>query len=315
MLKLSLPQSRSRALEVLTPSPELLKQLLTEYEGELDSTEPSLSDCFFTFIPTRLIQRILIGDTGRIPAAGYLWLMHQSGYYAGVWLRQNLRALQLETMAALPGAPISRELFESTIGQARAGAAAAVRGDDAALAYLEERVRELVATFGYIRGSTLHGMTVPTWRGPPVANLIVPGGLLWCGYRNPRLELMSHLYDVSVRLESSSDPRWRELAAWIGPLQEAETERGLNVWRAQAPSLARLAPFAELIETSAAYLEYMQAAALLSVRALAERDGATARQAAIVSAIALLGHQSYGLGLMDSTNDDDPENSLPVLRT
>ena len=286
-----------------------------EYEAELDSREPSLPECFFTFVPARVIHRMLVADTGRIPAAGYLWLMHVSGYYGGVWLRQSLRSLQLETMTALPGMRIARELFESTVERARAGCEAAVHGDDAALAYVQERVREVVATFGYIRGSTLHGMTVQVWRGSPPSDLVVPGGLLWCGYRNPQLDVMSHLYDVSVRLEFSTDPRWRELAAWIGPLQQAETERGRSVWRAQAPSLARLPGFGGLIEISASYLEYMQAAALLSVRALAERDGATARQAAVVSATALLGNQSYGLGLMDSTNDDDPDNALPVLRT
>ena len=70
MIELSLPESRSHALKVLTPSPELLKQLLTEYEADLDSAEPSLQDCFFTFIPTRLMQRILVATraNSRSPA-------------------------------------------------------------------------------------------------------------------------------------------------------------------------------------------------------------------------------------------------------
>ena len=39
--------------------------------------------------------------------------MHVSGYYAGVLGAAELRSLQLETMTTLPGAQLSREVFES----------------------------------------------------------------------------------------------------------------------------------------------------------------------------------------------------------
>ena len=313
-LALSLPERGSPADELLEPSPGLLQQIVREYESELGAGRPELIDCLFLFVPSQLLRRCLLTDLRNLPTDAYLWLMDSCSYHRGAWLRQQLRRTQLETMSTLPGAPLPVETFARTVETARQGCRASEGSGREALDYLEQTIHELVAAFAYVRGSVLYGLTLPAPDSTLHRDLIVAGGLLWCGYRDPRLEVISHLHDVSVRLERGSEPRWRELASWISPLQRDEAERARNVWRAQA-GLSRIPDFVPLLESTAAFLECVQAAVLMSVRSLAESDGVSARRAALVSAIVQLGMDSYSLGLMDSTHDGDPDRGRPLLRT
>jgi hypothetical protein len=74
-----------------------------------------------------------------------------------------------------------------------------------------------------------------------------------------------------------------------------------------------MASLKPLIESTASFLECAQAAALMSVRALAEGDAVAAGRATFVSSIVLLGYQTYLLALMDSASDANPQGALPVL--
>ena len=113
---------------------------------------------------------------------------------------------------------------------------------------------------------------------PERRDLLVPGDLLWCGYREPRLSVIAGLHSVSRALESDPDPRWRALGERVRATQDAEPR---NAWDDAPNALAGTAVFERLLLLAAAYTECSQAAALLAARALVYRDGATARVAAL----------------------------------
>ena len=147
----------------------------------------------------------------------------------------------------------------------------------------------------------------------PPRDLVAPGGLLWCGYRAPRLDAISHLHAVSARLERSTIPSGASSQPGSRHFSRGEFERAHNVWRARAGGLSRMTALKPLIESTASFLECAQAAALMSVRALAEGDAVAAGRAAFVSSIVLLGYHTYSLALMDSANDANPHRALPIL--
>ncbi len=309
-LRIAIPEADLSTRGTLDPQPDLLDAFVAEYERELANDEPEMPDFFYKFVPSRMLRDVLATDPRKLPRQGFLWVMMVAGYYAGTFIRREIRRIQLEAMVVLPGVPIARSLFERISQEAELGAAAAVGSSCGALAYAEQVFDEIVTTFERVKGATL-GMIVADPRHH-VDDLLIPGGLLWCGYREPRLPVVAGLHDVSRSLEGGDREPWQRLADRVRAIREVEAERGQAAWADATKGLAGRTVFAQLIALSAAYVECLQAAALLTTRALAFHDGATARVASLACAIVLLGRQSSLLGLMDSSHDAS-DDALPVF--
>ena len=297
-LRIEMPESASPTRGLLEDHGELLDQFVAEYEREIESDEPEMPDFFYTFLPSRMLTDVLATHPALLPREGLQRVMAVSGYYGGVFLRKEMRRTQLESMTVLPGIPIGPEAFEGLAHEAKAGADAAVGPASQALDYLELLLDELVAFFARTRDAVLSMMEANP--RPEARDLLVPGGLLWCGYHEPRLAVIAGLHGVSRALESDPDPRWRALAKRVRAIQDAPPG---DAWDDATQALAGTAVFEQLMLLSAAYTECSQAAALLAARALVYRDGATARAAALTASLVLLGNKTYSLGLMDSTHD------------
>lgn len=306
-LRISLPESRSPT-GLLDERDELLDQFVAEYEREIENARPELPHFFFSFIPSRTMREALTTHPARLQREGLLRVNATTCYYGGIFVRQELRSIQLEKMLTLPGIPIERSAFDALAREAQAGADAAVGSTQQALEYLEGTIDDLAGMFARVLGGVEFMLSLGPGAG--ATDALVPGGLLWCGYREPRLPAVAGLYGVSHALEHDPDPRWRKLGDRIQAIQVSETDRDVEMWRETTEVLVDSVMFEQLLLMGAAYTECLQAAALLSARALVYRDGATARAAALATAIVLLGNKTYSLGLMDNTFDTNGE-ALP----
>jgi hypothetical protein len=129
--------------------------------------------------PAELFDRIFASDApGTLPTGGYLWVFHLSGYFGGVWLRDELaRSGHNEAIAGFSVTPSEEAFVQETDLAARALTAAA-GGREEVLAYAEASLFDsehgLVDTFGYNEGYLLQIVERPP------EGLTTPPGLVVC---------------------------------------------------------------------------------------------------------------------------------------
>lgn len=255
-MKLTLPVYPSWPHPALEADPKLLDALLQEQRGD------DALGFLLGVAPMRVFGRICAEPVEFLPGRSFLWLMHVSGYFGGVWLRAEIRRAQPGGMLEQAGQVPTQEAFAATLERAGQGLAAAQEDDAAALAQIEG---------------------------------VLPA-----------------LRDVSERLALPPDAAWRELAALLDESLEAEVARGRSVWSSGLS--VRGFPqesYERLLDVSSSFLEIAQATVLLAVRALALRDGAGARRAALAWACTVPWLGSYAQGLMDNRHDASPVPPLP----
>ena len=305
-MKLTLPVYPFWPHPALEADPKLLDALLQEQRGD------DALGFLLGVAPMRVFGRICAEPVELLPGRSFLWLMHVSGYFGGVWLRAEIRRAQPGGMLEQAGQVPTREAFAATLERAGQGLAAAQEDDAAALAQIEGVLPELIAGFGYNQGYLLQILEAPPEGLRAPAGLLVPRGPLWCDYGRPRLGALPALRDVSERLALPPDAAWRELAALLDESLEAEVARGRSVWSSGLS--VRGFPqesYERLLDVSSSFLEIAQATVLLAVRALALRDGAGARRAALAWACTVPWLGSYAQGLMDNRHDASPVPPLP----
>lgn len=294
------PAWPSQAMRV---DPSLLDELAETYAGE------DVARFLFGFVPIEAFDRILGEADGAIPAESFVWLMHLSGYFGGVWLRAEIRRAQPESPLAGAGQAPTRAGFDAIALRAQAALDAA-RG--APLDAVEKSLPELFSSFGYNQGYLLEIVESPPEGLAPPTGFVVPRAPLWCDYATPRLRSLPRLREVARRLADPPDPRWRALASELGERVAPEVERGRAVWSSGLSVQGFSAEaYAQLLDVSGSFLEVLQAVTLTAVRAVAERDATLARRAALARACLAPWLGSYLLGLMDPRNDDARRPPLP----
>ncbi len=299
----------------MTPDTALLDRLATEYGARRDGAPPVMTRFLFADVPVVLFDAIFDAtDPAQLPLGSYLWLYHLSGYYGGLWLRGELLQSGHNTMIENVNLPPNEEQFTAEVGDAQRILERAA-GDDV-LAYSDESlydqpnpdneqapVRGLVDLFGYNEGYLLQ-----IAEKPPVG-LVTPADLvrcpdpadgpLFCEYRTNRLGALRTFDPVAARLQDGAGA-YGALAAKIAPIQEPGIARGRMVWDGQLDVQGfEQEAYEQLLDISSAFLETVQATALATVRAVAERDEIVARQAATANAMMAVWLRSYIVGLTD----------------
>jgi hypothetical protein len=302
---------------VMQPDPDLLEQLADAYLAETAPAARAMTRFLFGDVPVELFDRIFASDAPEsLPTGGYLWAFHLSGYFGGVWLRDELaRSGHNEAIAGFSVTPSEAAFVEETERAGRALAAAAADGGELS-AYAEASLFDaehgLVDTFGYNEGYLLQIVERPP------AGLATPPGLvecpataaagpLTCTYGTSRLTALGAFADVSAKL-AAGDGTYAELAARVAPLQDAGVARGRTVWDGMLNVAGfSQAAYEQLLDISSAFLETVQATVLATVRAVAEGDALAGRRAAIANACMGVWLTSYLVGITDGR----PGRTLP----
>jgi hypothetical protein len=305
---------------VIEPAPELLDELAADYATERGDQPLEMPVFLYGDVPVVAFDRIFAEAAEDVPAEQLLWLFYISGYFGGVWLRQEIAAAQPDAALTTFSDPLDRAGFEEIADRAREGLDAAAGDDDAVIAYNEQSLydqpnpdnpemplRGLVDNFGYNQGYLLQILEVPP------ADLatsdrfqISCGGPLSCSYNTQRLAALDEVKPVERDLADGTTPEYAALAAAILPIQDAAVPRGRRVWSGD-PGLSvegfSQQSYDQLLDVSSSYLEEVQTTALAAVKAQAEGAVELGRQAALANASIGVWIGAYFAGITDGRPD------------
>lgn len=242
-----------------------------------------------------------------------------SGYFGGIWLRDNLRdttgnaaSLDAATAAsAVPGAlspsAIGIHLFDALaaglVGASQSSSGWVVR----AAAHVSVPV--LLALYGYNKGYLEVVLENPPAGVPSMQDTLSCNGFLACNSSAFPLELATRYDGALDNLDSPSSPRWLEMAAWTTVLQTA-TGAGRFVWEAIAAGGGfSPASYTALVDLSSAYLMVSKAAVLSAMIAYADGDTAVGRSSLRLQAGLWLWSGAYFAGLASGA----PAGMLPKI--
>jgi hypothetical protein len=164
--------------------------------------------------------------------------------------------------------------------------------------------RGLIDTFGYNEGYLLQivdeppgGLTTPAdFVECPADPAARP---LYCRYRTNRLRAL-HRFDPTSRALATGKGAYAGLSEQVPPLQDAGIERGRQIWDGalNVQGFSQEA-YEQLLDISSAFLETVQATALATTRAVADRKVGVGRQAATANALLGVWLASYITGITD----------------
>jgi hypothetical protein len=285
--------------DVMAEDPALLEQLL---DAETGTVERAL----FGRLPLRLLGEALTGEPDSAPLPGRLWIMHLSGYFGGVWLRQELARAQPDApllgVDVLPDAAAFAELTT-----AQSAAVDAARGDASALAFAAVRFAHHLDGYGYNHGYLTEILEAPPvgLRSPP--DFLVAPGLLDAHYAVDEIQGLAELVERFVTATATGDVDSEALLA----TQADAHARGRAVWSTGLSVQGfPQREYDQLLELSAYFLQGTQAAALAMILASTAEDIDLARRAAVLDALLEPWSISYRMGLLDGRSD----RRLPLVR-
>lgn len=230
-----------------------------------------------------------------------------SGYFGGIWLRDNLRgpatvAPAVVTAATTPAidlspSAIALHLFDG-LATGLVGAAQSNPWIATTVAHLTVPV--LLALYGYNKGYLEVVLDNPPPGAPSMADTLTCDGFLDCKSSAFPLELATR-YDAALpQLDHPTTLGWAEMSVWSKVLESA-TGAGRFVWQAIV-SAGGLSPtsYAALVDLSSAYLMVSKAAVLSSMIAAADGDAAIGSTSLRLQAGLWMWSGSYFAGLASS---------------
>jgi hypothetical protein len=296
---IELPDYPWFANNVMAIDEELLDRLV---QGESGTVERLL----FGRVPLRIFGDALNADPRELPIAGYLWIMHLSGYFGGVWLRREIARAQPE--APILGVDVTPDAAAFTeLTDIQAAAVAAALGDDTdALAFAAGQIESQLGSYGYNHGYLTEILEAPPAGLTSPAHFFVAPGLLDARYA---VDEIAGLAEHRDRFADASAQGLLDIEAMTA--QQAESHaQGRSVWSTGLSVQGfPQAEYEQLLELSAYFLQGTQAAALAAVLSSATNDADLARRAALVAAQLAPWSISYRMGLLDGR----PDRALPTL--
>ena len=251
-----------------------------------------------------------------------------SGYFGGVWLRDNLR--DTPPVAAAPSGTVTAAPVvdaTATAAQDLSLSAFGIRLFDAFAAGLtglatsrqpwivttaaRASVPVLLTLYGYNRGYLEFLLENPPVGVPSMQDTLSCKGFLDCNSSAFPLEIATR-YDTALgSLADPPSPAWRELGTWTSLLESA-TGTGRFVWGliAQAGAFSP-ASYGALVDLSSAYLMVSKAAVLSSMLAYADGDADAGRSALRLQAGLWMWSGAYFAGLAS----DAPRGTIPAIVT
>ena len=236
-----------------------------------------------------------------------------SGYFGGIWLRDNLRDTPTR---AQPEAAAPADLTVSALGirlfdplAAGLTGAAANPSGWIVRSVAHVSVPMLLAVYGYNRGYLEVLLENPPPGVTPPPDGLVCDGFLSCSSSTVDLELAGR-YDAALNdLDNPRSPAWWEMAAWTSLLESA-TGAGRFVWELiAAQGSFSPASYAALVELSSTYLMVSKAAVLSSMQAYADGDTDLGRSSLRLQAGLWMWSGSYFGGLASGA----PAGTLPAI--
>ena len=199
-----------------------------------------------------------------------------SGYFGGIWLRDNLREAPAPTRSE-PAA--AGDLTVSALGiglfdtlAAGLTVAADHPGDWVVRSVAHLSVPLLLAVYGYNRGYLEVLLENPPPGVTPAPGSLICEGFLGCSSSTVAPAIATR-YDTALDdLANPPSPAWWEMTVWASLLESA-TGAGRSVWEliAAQGSFSPMS-YEALVELSSAYLMVSKAAVLSSMQAYADGD-------------------------------------------
>lgn len=235
-----------------------------------------------------------------------------SGYFGGIWLRDNLRdgsvtgprtASRIGTVNA---SALAIKLFDG-LASGLVGAASGPGWMVRAAAHASVPV--LLALYGYNRGYLQVILENPPPGVPSMQQTLSCNGFLDCNSTAFPLGIATRYDSALSQLADPHSGRWREMAMWARVLEGA-TNAGRSVWESIAAAGAFLPKsYAALVDLSSAYLMVSKAAVLSSMLAAADGDTAMGRSALRLQAGLWMWSGSYFGGLASNA----PAGTMPTI--
>ena len=244
-----------------------------------------------------------------------------SGYFGGLWLRDNLRDTPAPS-GTITAAPVGT----GTVG-ATSFSAIGIRLFDALAAGLtglatsrqpwivttagRASVPVLLTLYGYNRGYLQFLLENPPAGVPSMQDTLSCTGFLGCNSGAFLLEIATRYDTALAGLADPPSPAWREMGTWTSLLESA-TGTGRFVWGliAQAGAFSP-ASYGALVDLSSAYLMVSKAAVLSSMLAYADGSPDLGRSALRLQAGLWMWSGAYFAGLAS----DAPRGTIPTIVT
>jgi hypothetical protein len=240
-----------------------------------------------------------------------------SGYFGGIWLRDNLRdtsgsAASVNPRATAPAGALSPSaigirLFDALaaglVGASQSSSGWVVR------TAAHASVPVLLALYGYNKGYLDVVLENPPAGVPSMPDTLSCSGFLACNSGAFPLELATKYDGALDSLDNPASLRWLEMAAWTTVLQTA-TGAGRFVWEAIAAGGGfSPASYTALVDLSSAYLMVSKAAVLSSMIAYADGDTSVGRSSLRLQAGLWMWSGAYFAGLASGA----PAGTLPTI--
>lgn len=266
---------------------------------------------FFGDLAVRSLDSLADATVSRGQVRVELGNLATSGYFGGVWLRDNLRepAPTGEVSTAPTDLTVSTlgiRIFDA-LGMGLTAAAEAHPVIATTAAHLS--VPALLALYGYNRGYLEVLLDNPPPGVTSMRDTLSCQGFLSCNSSAFPLEIATRYDDALANLARPGTLGWLEMAAWSAVLETA-TGAGKLVWNviAQGGGFSP-ASYAALVDLSSAYLMVSKAAVLSSMQATAEGDAEIARSALLLQAGLWMWSGAYFGGLASSA----PRGTVPAI--
>lgn len=239
-----------------------------------------------------------------------------SGYFGGIWLRDNLRDTPTATAATSGASAQTANLTASAVaikifdGLATGLTAAASGPNWVVRAVAHASVPVLLALYGYNRGYLQVILDNPPAGVPSMQDTLSCNGFLDCNSSAFPLAIATRYDSVLNQIADPSTQGWREMALWTTVLEGA-TNAGRSVWENIAAEGA-FSPnsYAALVDLSSAYLMVSKAAVLSSMLAAAGGDTSVGRSSLRLQAGLWMWSGSYFGGLASTA----PTGTLPSIK-
>lgn len=270
---------------------------------------------FFGDLAVGSLERLAAPDATPRQIKDDLGNLTVSGYFGGVWLRDNLRptdpvpAPQPESAPAadLSASALAIGMFDA-LAAGLTGAAASGNGWISTGA-AHVTVPVLLALYGYNRGYLEYLLENPPAGTPSMKETLSCIGFLGCSSTAFPLDLDTRYDAALAKLDNPASLGWWEMKTWSVLLENA-TGTGRSVWQTIAgQSGFSPASYQALVDLSSAYLMVSKAAVLSAMLAAADGDADTAAASLRLQAGLWMWSGSYFGGLASSA----PVGTIPSI--
>ena len=305
-----MPVSKTRAYTVSQPA---ITDAATAYVAA--GGDPADSPRFFfgdlaTSSLDILASRSLTRDQVRVEMGN----LAVSGYFGGIWLRDNLRAEPPQ-----PGQPVRAGSqtggVVSAIGlrmfsQLVAGLSTVSKVPLISSLTAHASVPVLLALYGYNKGYLEYLLDNPPAGVPSMRDTLTCKGFLDCNSSLVKLEIANRYDGALVDLAHPPTLRWAEMKLWSSAL-ELTTGAGSFVWKIIGAGGFSPTSYASLVDLSSAYLMISKAATLASMQSYADRDRELASAALLLQGGLWMWSGAYFSGLASNA----PRGTIPTIVT